>query len=161
MLTTTGITTEDRKKYDRVLEKLNGFFKVRRNIVFERARFNQRSQGENESVEKYITELYHLAETCEYGDLKEQLLRDRIVVGIRDRAISQMMQMDPDLTLEIAKKMAMQSAAVKEQQSLFKELEGDKGNPIVVQEVKKDQRGQKRSWKACKGGDSGDSRKTQ
>ena len=102
---------------------------MRRNIVFERARFNQRSQGENESVEKYITELYHLAETCEYGDLKEQLLRDRIVVGIRDRAISQRMQMDPDLTLEKAKKMAMQSAAVKEQQSLFKELEGDKGNP--------------------------------
>ena len=67
--------------------------------------------------------------------------------------------MDPDLTLEKAKKMAMQSAAVKEQQSLFEE--GDKGNPIVVEEVKKDQRGQKRPWKARKGGDSGDSRKTQ
>ena len=87
VLMTTGITTEDRKKYDRVLEKLNGFFKVRRNLVFERAHFNQRSQGENESVEKYITELYHLAEICEYGDLKEQLLRDRIVVGIRDTVV--------------------------------------------------------------------------
>ena len=37
VLTSTRITSEERKKYDTVLAKLDGFFKVRRNVIFERA----------------------------------------------------------------------------------------------------------------------------
>ena len=44
VLTSTDITVEDRKKYDEVVAKLDGFFKVRRNVILERARFNRRSQ---------------------------------------------------------------------------------------------------------------------
>ena len=37
-------------------------------------------------------------------------------MGIRDSVLSERMQMDPDLTLENAKKMVRQKEAVKEQQ---------------------------------------------
>ena len=86
VLTSTGISDEDRKRYDAVMSKFDGFFKVRKNPIFERSRFNQRNQSEDESVEQYITALYHLVETCEYGDLRDEMLRDRLVVGIRDIA---------------------------------------------------------------------------
>ena len=77
---------------DAVIGKFDQYFKVRRNTIFERAKFNRRSQKEGESVEQYITDLYELAKFCEFGELKEEMLCDRVVVGIRDLALSEKMQ---------------------------------------------------------------------
>ena len=112
VLLTTNITTEHRKKYQKVLEKFDEFFAVRRNVIFERARFNKRTQQQGESAEDYITVLHQLADTCEYGDLKEEMIRDCLVVGIRDEALFERLQMESDLTLEKAKKLIRQREAV-------------------------------------------------
>ena len=85
------------------MSKFDEHFKIRHNVIFERARFNKRCQREGESVEQYITALYDLAEFCEYGTLKGEMIRDRLVVGILDQALSEKMQTDPDLSLEKAK----------------------------------------------------------
>ena len=75
---------------------------------------NERSSTEGparqrgESVEQFITALYHLAETCEYGALRNEMLRDRIVVGIVDSSLSERLQMIEDLTLEKAKTLVRQ-----------------------------------------------------
>ena len=106
ILWSTNITNDERKGYNAVLEKFHQFFKVRKNVIFERAKFNRRCQGDTESAEQFITSLYSLAKDCAYGDLKDQMIMDRIVVGIRDRALSEKLQMDPDLTLEKAKTQA-------------------------------------------------------
>ena len=72
-------------EYNTVVSKFKDFFKVRHNIIFEHARFNRSNQVDGESAEKYIVELYALAETCNYGEMKEEMIRDRLVVGIRDK----------------------------------------------------------------------------
>ena len=100
VLTSTGISSEERKKYASVLKKLDDFFQVRKNIIFECARFNRRDQLDGESADEYITVLHSLAEDCEYGTLKAELIRDRLVVGIRDTALSQKLQLHPLLTQE-------------------------------------------------------------
>ena len=41
VLASTGITTEQKKKYNDVIAKLDQFFKVRKNTIFECARFNR------------------------------------------------------------------------------------------------------------------------
>ena len=41
VLASTNITDEERKVYDTVLKKFDDFFKVRKNVIFERARFNR------------------------------------------------------------------------------------------------------------------------
>ena len=115
VLISTNIEDGDRKKYSKVMEKLDEHFKVRRNLIFERAWFNKRDQHEGESAEEYITALYSLVETCDYGALKEQILQDRLVVGIRDAKVSESLQMDADLTLAKAKKTIRQKEAVREQ----------------------------------------------
>ena len=85
------------------MEKLNDFFKIRKNVIYERARFNRRVQLADESVEHFITNLYQPVEHCKYGELKEEMVCDRIVVGIRDSALSERLQLDSELTLEKAK----------------------------------------------------------
>ena len=123
VLTSTNITGDSRKKFADVLEKFNEFFKVRKNVIFERARFNQRCQGETETAEQFITSLYNLATDYEFGELKEQLIRDRIVVGIRDSSLSTKLQMDPNLTLENAKRLVCQQEAVRGQQAILSKPE--------------------------------------
>ena len=49
-------------------------------------------------------ELYKLAENCNYGDMKTEMIRDRLVVGIRDIVLSRHLQLDADLSLETAPK---------------------------------------------------------
>ena len=76
-----------------------------KNVIYERARFNKRNQLPNESVEQFITEVHRLGDSCEFGEMKEELIRDCLVVGIRDHSLSERLQMEPDLTLDKAKKV--------------------------------------------------------
>ena len=50
----------------------------------------------------FITDLFNLAEHCNFGVLREEFIRDRIVVGIRDKALSEKLQLEADLILEKA-----------------------------------------------------------
>jgi hypothetical protein len=42
-----------------------------------------------------VTSLYTLSEYCGYNDLREEMIRDWIVVGIKDANLSVKMQLDP------------------------------------------------------------------
>ena len=75
----------------------------------------------NKSVEQFITDVHHLTDNCEYGVMKEELVRDRLVVGIRDHALSERLQMEAELTLDKAKRLIRQHEAVKEQQEELKQ----------------------------------------
>ena len=132
VLMSTKIATEDRLKYNSVMSKFDEYFKVRRNVILERARFNQHNQLAGESVEQYITVLYTLVETCEHGNLTEELLRDRLVVGIRDSSLSERLQMDPELTLEKAKRIAHQRESIKDH---HQQLSGIMGDQITIDYV--------------------------
>ena len=74
------------------MTKFDSFFAVRKNVIFERARFNCRNQLEGEMAEKYIMKLYALAESCDYGEKTPEMIRDRLVVGISDDAMSRKLQ---------------------------------------------------------------------
>ncbi|UYV79065.1 hypothetical protein LAZ67_17000981, partial [Cordylochernes scorpioides] len=83
---------EEATKIDSVLKAFDSHFCVRKNIIYERAKFNSRIQEDRELVDEFITSLYKLADSCEFEGLHEQLIRDRIVVGVRDKALSERMQ---------------------------------------------------------------------
>ena len=59
----TKISNDDKKEYDKVIAKFDSFFKLRKNAIFERAKFNQRCQKQDESVEQFITCLYQRNDT--------------------------------------------------------------------------------------------------
>lgn len=95
--------------YEAVKIKFNGYFAPKKNVVFERFKFNSRMQQTDESVDSFVTALYTLAETCEFGELKEDLIRDRLVIGIRDSRVSERMQLTADLKMSRALEMARQA----------------------------------------------------
>ena len=73
------------------------------------------------------------------------MIRDRLVVGIRDSPLSERLQLDPDLTLEKAKKMIRQREAVHEQQEV---LRGTGEATSTLEEIRSGQRyPSKRRWK--------------
>lgn len=71
-----------------LLEKLNIYFMLKVNVIHERARFFLRTQKHEESVEEYIRSLYELAETCQFGLVKIENIRDRLVTGVMDKEYS-------------------------------------------------------------------------
>ena len=76
ILTSFNLKEDELKEYTTVKGKFENYFVKRRNTIYERARYNSRSQGENESVEEFIADLYHLIENCGYGTLHDELVRD-------------------------------------------------------------------------------------
>ena len=70
--------------------------------------------------ERNITDLYSLAEYCSFGELRDELIRDRIVVGIRSANLYEKLQLKSDLTLETALTQVRQAEAIKMQQSIIR-----------------------------------------
>ncbi|UYV70047.1 hypothetical protein LAZ67_7001593 [Cordylochernes scorpioides] len=78
--------------------------------------FNRRGQGDSEPVEEFLTNLYVLAENCNYGILKEEIIRYRLVVEVKNFQLSEILQLESVLTLEKAIQIVRQSENVKNQQ---------------------------------------------
>ncbi|CAC5397535.1 unnamed protein product [Mytilus coruscus] len=101
------LSEENKKKYATVKEQFDKMHRsihlvniersLRRNVIFKRAKFNKRKQDDDEGVESFVTSLYTITEHCEYNDLRQEMIRDRIVVGIKDSNLSLKMQLDPQL----------------------------------------------------------------
>ena len=54
------------------------------NEAYESYRFHKCDQTETENIESYVTRLRQLVKGCNYGELSDRMIRDRIVAGIRD-----------------------------------------------------------------------------
>ena len=100
LLLSFDLSEADRKKYKPVKDKFDSHFVIKKNVIYERAKFNTRSQKEGEPVDSFVTDLYTLAEFCNFGNLRKELIRDRLVVGILNKQLSEKLRLDIDLTLE-------------------------------------------------------------
>ena len=74
---------------------------------YERYLFNTRVQGPSECIENFYNGLREMSLNCEFGDLTDSLIRDRIVVGIRDSATRKRLlyekNLSPTKCLDIAR----------------------------------------------------------
>ena len=53
-------------------------------MTYERYVFNRRVQDNGETFDAFLADLRRLARTCDFGTLEESIIRDRIVIGIRE-----------------------------------------------------------------------------
>ena len=161
VLKSAGAKEADKATVDALIKKFDEFFATRRNVIYERARFNLRTQQPGESAEQFIIALYTLSEWCEYGGMREELIRDRLVVGILDSALSEKLQLDPNLDLEKAKKAIRLKEAVQESQRVLRQAGDSRDNPIKLDALRgtktpakkqfRDLRGARRSCSRCGG----------
>ena len=122
ILTTLKIDENDAEvTYETLITAFDDFFDQRKNVIVERAKFNKRVQKEGESIDTFIQDLHKLADECNYGTLKEELIRDRIVVGVIDDDLSLELQSKAKLTLTEAIQLSRQAEARKESQSIIRD----------------------------------------
>ena len=74
-----------------------------------------RGQESGEPIDKYATVLRNMADSCEFQDLKDSLIRDRIVFGIADNNVRERLLRVPDLTLNKALEIARAAEATQSQ----------------------------------------------
>lgn len=90
----------DNDKIAPVLQKFEEYCQPRKNVPFERYRFNKRAQEAGETYDQYKTALRKLAEGCEFASITpEEILRDRLVFGICEAKVRERLLREAKLTL--------------------------------------------------------------
>ena len=92
----------DRQDIGKVIEAFTKFCVGEVNITYERYLFNKRTQNLGESFDNFPSELQRLSRTCDYGDLAESIITDRIVLGIQSDVTRQKLLQIRKLSLNAA-----------------------------------------------------------
>jgi len=66
-------------------DALEGYFKPQRNVVYERYLFNLYIQGQDALIDAFFNCLRKLVSLCNFRTLTNELIRERLVIGVRDK----------------------------------------------------------------------------
>ena len=83
-----------------LFKKLEEYCKSRKNLTLIWHKFNGGVQGVSEMEDQFITDLNLLSLDCEYGQLRLEMICDRLVVGGYSEEVKEKLLQQPDLTLE-------------------------------------------------------------
>ena len=97
---TWTLAPNDEDKPDILFDKFEDYFKPKKNLTVLRHKFNSRVQGASESADQFITDLKLLSLDCEYGGLRDEMIRDRIVVGVYSEEVKEKLLQEANLTLD-------------------------------------------------------------
>lgn len=88
--------------------------------MYERFVFYKREQIEGESVEYFVKELKKLVKNCVFANQTDIMIRDRIVLGVKDIELQEKLlnikELDPVKAIEVAKNNEITKQQVKEVQ---------------------------------------------
>ncbi|XP_071577996.1 uncharacterized protein [Temnothorax nylanderi] len=100
------LTEEEKDTTENVLKLIEArLTTANKNVIYDRYLFNTAIQQQDESFDNYLIRLKKLVKNCEYEQFQDDLLRDRIVVGIKDNALKRKLMAKIDLTLKTATKI--------------------------------------------------------
>lgn len=82
------VVADDKKDdFDELLRLFEEYFTPKKNLTYERNKFLNYKQKAGQSVENYVTELKNMALGCEFGDLKDELIKDIMVCGLKSESV--------------------------------------------------------------------------
>ena len=79
-----GLTAEQQDDVAAIVTALGKYFSPAKNVIFERYVFGSLKQEEGETIDAFVSRMKEKAALCEYEGLRDQLIRDRLVLGITD-----------------------------------------------------------------------------
>lgn len=86
---------------------LSNHFNPKPSVIVQRFRFHSRTRQSGESVATFISELQRLSEHCDFGAGLNDMIRDRLVVGIASDRIQRRLLSERELTFARAKELAV------------------------------------------------------
>ena len=102
-------------------KKFGEYYGTKTNVVYHRAKFNKRVQNEGEPIKQFITDLHTLVKPCNFGTLEDEMIRDRIIVGMINQSLSEVLQLDADITLAKVIEKSTMAEEIKTQQSTVRD----------------------------------------
>lgn len=97
-----NLTEEEQKDITVIKAKYNKYFLPKINVSFERYNFFKAVQKENETFDEFLTVIRNLAKTCAFSTLHDDLLKDKIIFGIRSEQVREKLLIEEKLDLDKA-----------------------------------------------------------
>lgn len=94
------------KNYCELIAVMNKRQNPKPSVIVGRCKFNKRDRKPGECIPFYITELKYLSQHCDFGLGLHNMIRDRLVCGVRSTKIWQRLLPETDLSFEGALKIA-------------------------------------------------------
>ena len=116
------LTEADMEDPQTSLDALQDHFVPVRNILYERYIFHNTEQQAHETIDQYLIKLRRQAEPCQFGNLEDEMGRDRLVLGCKDGAARTRLFREKSCDLKKAVESLRISEATSEQ---LKEIEGN------------------------------------
>ena len=127
------------------LKALEDHFLPKRNVVYERYVFNSCFQAPEESIDCYVNRLRKLASSCQFGTLTEEMIRDRLVIGIQDKSTKARLLREKDLSLDKALDMCKSSEITNNQLKSIQKVEKQNNEELnLVRDTRKQAPGNKK-----------------
>ena len=95
-------SADDKNKIENIVEGFETFCVGAVNVTYERYMFHRRMQDVGERFDVYLGEIRRMARSCKFEGMLDSMIRDRIVVGIRDDSTRHKLLQIHDLTLKRA-----------------------------------------------------------
>ena len=85
--------------YEDIKEKLTKYFEPQRNKRFERLKFRQAKQEQDESIDAFVSRLKYLAKYCEYDDVNDQII-DQLAIFSSSNSLKKKILERKEITLD-------------------------------------------------------------
>ena len=95
------------KSFAELVQLAKEHYTPKPSVIMCRFRFNTSVRQDGESITRFVTRLRDLASLCEYGDSVKELIRDRLVCGVRDDALQRTLLAVAKLTYDKAYELAV------------------------------------------------------
>lgn len=130
-----------------LLNKFEQHFLPRKNVEFERYKFFCRKQTEGESLEHYVTDLKNQALNCEFGTLKDDLVKSIFICGVQSEALRENLLQLEDKKLESVIKIAQTYEESREQAKIMKSVNSQ--NHVEIDYISNNNKNQNAKKEQC------------
>ena len=142
-----ALEEEEKQRFTSILDGLEKHFKPALNVTYERFIFNICDQQSHETIDEYVNKVRGLSETCEFGTLRDSLIKDRIVLGTKNKQVRVTLLNQKELILEKALSVCRSNKLT--EQHLLKINDNSTLNINSLQNVLRKEREWKREQRNC------------
>lgn len=97
-----GLSCEEMNDCDKILAALEDRHKPRTNLIHQRFSFHQAVQKDADTIDDFVNMLRRLAEQCGYEDQLEEMIRDQLIAGLKNKEIQNELISKSELSLSEA-----------------------------------------------------------
>lgn len=96
-------------KFDDLVKKFKEHFSPKVNVTVERLTLFNRKQGDNETLEDFVTSLKNLSLSCQLGDVKDSITKDLFIGGLNssNQSIKEKLLLEEKTTLQEVYEIAL------------------------------------------------------